>query len=72
MGHSDNVGGLEDNIRLSEQRAPSVLRALTDGFDVPGSRLAAKGVGFLAPLASNATPEGRRLNRRVEAIIADP
>lgn len=72
VGHSDNVGGLEDNIRLSEQRATSVVRALTEGFDVPSDRLAAKGVGYLAPLASNATPEGRRANRRVEAIIAEP
>ncbi|MEL7105873.1 MAG: OmpA family protein [Pseudomonadota bacterium] len=72
VGHSDNVGGLDENIRLSELRARAVMRALTEGFDVPGSRLSARGVGFLAPLVSNATPEGRRQNRRVEAIIADP
>ncbi|MEO1238785.1 MAG: OmpA family protein [Pseudomonadota bacterium] len=72
VGHSDNVGGLDDNIRLSERRAASVVAALTDLFDVAPERLAAKGVGFLAPRASNATEEGRRANRRVEAIIADP
>lgn len=72
VGHSDNIGGLEDNIRLSELRANSVVEALVSEFGVPPTQLAAKGVGFLAPRASNTTDEGRRMNRRVEAIIAGP
>jgi len=39
---------------------------------VPANRLSVRGVGYLAPIAPNATPEGRRLNRRVEAVVLSP
>ncbi len=68
VGHSDNQGGLELNIDLSRQRAESVRQALIER-GVPADRLEARGVGFLAPLASNATEAGRALNRRVELVL---
>ena len=68
VGHSDNVGALEDNIALSRRRAEAVRAALV-ARGVAQGRLEARGVGFLAPIASNASPEGRALNRRVELVL---
>ena len=68
VGHSDNVGGLAPNLRLSTARAQSVVDALV-ARGVAAERLEAEGIGYLAPLASNATPEGRALNRRVELVL---
>lgn len=68
VGHSDNQGPLADNVALSRRRAEAVRQALiARGID--GARLEAHGVGFLAPLASNATEEGRARNRRVELVV---
>ena len=64
IGHTDNTGGLELNMRLSEQRAQAVVDALTEK-DVKAKRLSAKGLGPKQPVASNKTPEGRAQNRRV-------
>ncbi|MEM0947518.1 MAG: OmpA family protein [Pseudomonadota bacterium] len=72
VGHSDAVGGLDGNIALSRQRAESVADRLVSAHTVAPGQLRAEGVGYLAPVASNATPEGRALNRRVEAILMDP
>ena len=68
VGHSDNQGSLADNIALSRRRAEAVRQALVDR-GIEASRLQAEGAGFLAPIASNATPEGRALNRRVELVL---
>jgi OOP family OmpA-OmpF porin len=68
VGHSDNVGGLEANIRLSRARAAAVVDALVSR-GVPRDRLRAEGAGWLAPLRSNATAEGRAANRRVEMVL---
>ncbi len=68
VGHSDNQGGLELNIELSRRRAETVRQALI-ARGVPAERLEARGVGFLAPIASNATEAGRALNRRVELVL---
>jgi OOP family OmpA-OmpF porin len=68
VGHSDNVGGLEANIRLSRARAAAVVDALVSR-GVARDRLRAEGAGWLAPLSSNATPEGRAANRRVEMVL---
>ncbi len=67
-GHTDNVGSAEYNQVLSERRAYSVRDYLRDQ-GVPGSRITAVGYGLTRPKASNATPEGRQLNRRVEIHI---
>jgi ompA family outer membrane protein len=68
VGHTDNIGSEKRNRVLSENRALSVMKALVaKGIDP--SRLVAKGLGMSAPVASNATEEGRQLNRRVECVV---
>ena len=69
VGHTDSQGALDANIALSKRRAGSVLERLVTDYAIPRSQLAAEGMGFLSPLASNLTPEGRDVNRRVEVII---
>ncbi len=68
VGHSDNVGKLDYNMTLSKQRAAAVERALMDDYGVAKGRLMSWGVGFLSPVASNQSDEGRALNRRVELV----
>lgn len=68
VGHTDNVGGFEYNMKLSKDRADAVMKALTGQYGVAASRLLAYGVGPLCPAASNATEEGRAQNRRVELV----
>jgi outer membrane protein OmpA-like peptidoglycan-associated protein len=67
-GHTDNVGSVEYNQSLSERRAYSVKDYLASQ-GLPGSRITAVGYGETRPKASNDTPEGRQLNRRVEIHI---
>lgn len=68
VGHTDNVGTLESNMKLSEDRANSVVSMLINTYKVSAKQVTAKGVGPLAPLAGNQTEEGRKLNRRVELV----
>lgn len=68
VGHTDNVGGIGGNMTLSKARAESVVKELTTKHGVDAGQLAAHGVGSLSPVASNATEEGRALNRRVELV----
>lgn len=68
VGHTDSVGAASYNQRLSEQRAQAVAHYFESKGVIP-ERLAAEGKGESAPRASNATPDGRRLNRRVEVYI---
>ena len=64
-GHTDNVGSLKYNTKLSEERAKAVVDYLVaQGIDA--SRLEWKGYAFTQPIAPNDTPEGREKNRRVE------
>jgi outer membrane protein OmpA-like peptidoglycan-associated protein len=67
-GHTDSTGNPEYNQGLSERRADSVKGFLVDE-GVAGSRINAIGYGETRPKASNDTPEGRQLNRRVEIHI---
>jgi len=69
VGHTDSVGGLEGNIALSRRRAGSVLERLVEAHGIPRRQLDAEGMGYLAPLASNLSEDGREANRRVEVII---
>lgn len=69
VGHTDTVGALDQNIALSKRRAASVLERLVSAHGVARAQLAAEGMGYLAPIASNLTPEGREANRRVEAVL---
>lgn len=71
VGHTDATGALEGNIALSRRRAQAVADVLVSRFGIDRGRLRAEGVGFLAPLASNATEEGRRANRRVEIVLTE-
>jgi len=65
-GHTDNIGTAQYNQDLSVQRAEAVRKALVSDFGVPADRLTAKGYGLTRPVETNATPEGRAHNRRVE------
>ena len=69
VGHTDATGALAPNIALSRQRAAAVLDRLVADHGVARRQLAAEGMGYLAPVASNLTAEGRDANRRVEVII---
>ena len=64
-GHTDSSGDAETNRALSQQRAESVLKYLTEQ-GVSATQLTAKGYGPDVPLQPNTTPEGRSKNRRVE------
>lgn len=68
VGHTDNVGGVEFNQKLSQARADTVVAALAGTYAVQASRMRAAGVGLLAPVASNAEEDGRSKNRRVELL----
>jgi outer membrane protein OmpA-like peptidoglycan-associated protein len=67
-GHTDNTGRSDYNVKLSERRANAVRFALTDR-GVAGDRISTMGFGAENPVASNATPDGRTQNRRVELHI---
>ena len=68
VGHTDNVGSAGFNQQLSTRRAESVANVLLAN-GVSANRVRAYGRGLTQPVASNATPEGRSQNRRVEIII---
>ncbi len=71
VGHTDTAGSLEANIALSRRRAEAVRAELVDRFGTDPDQVIARGVGYLAPRGSNDTPEGRRVNRRVEAVLIE-
>ena len=64
-GHTDNIGSLRTNMKLSSDRAKSVVNYLVQ-HGIAQSRLEYKGYGFSQPIAPNTTAEGRAKNRRVE------
>lgn len=68
VGHTDNQGGVESNIKLSQDRGEAVLQALVREHGIAASRLRAFGCGLFSPVASNDTEEGRAKNRRVELV----
>jgi outer membrane protein OmpA-like peptidoglycan-associated protein len=68
VGHTDNAGSFEHNLDLSRRRAEAVKAALTKEYGIAAGRLTPNGVAYLAPVASNATEEGRAKNRRVELV----
>ena len=67
-GHTDSVGKSDANLTLSQGRVGAVRDYLVKN-GVGGVRLQARGYGSMLPLDSNATPEGRERNRRVEFVI---
>ena len=69
VGHTDNVGSVEANLKLSTERAAAVVSTLTGAMGVDPNRLAPFGAGPYAPVAPNTTDEGRAKNRRVELVV---
>lgn len=69
-GYTDSVGSDSINQTLSERRAAAVQSALVSRGINP-TRITTQGHGKNHPVASNSTPEGRAMNRRVEVVIAD-
>ncbi len=69
VGHTDSFGDAGVNRQLSLKRAAAVGRQLVDSFGVDSARIVTEGFGEKRPVASNATIEGRRANRRVEVYI---
>jgi outer membrane protein OmpA-like peptidoglycan-associated protein len=68
VGHTDNTGIFDENMKLSMDRAGAVVNALVSQFSINASRLRACGDGPTSPVASNDTEEGKALNRRVELV----
>jgi len=68
VGHTDNVATLDLNTKLSQARADAVVRALVGTHGIAAGRLIGRGVGPLAPVASNDTEDSRARNRRVELV----
>ena len=68
VGHTDSTGSHQYNQRLSERRADSVAKYLISQ-KVLAARIETFGMGETRPIASNATAEGRQLNRRVELTL---
>lgn len=68
-GFTDNVGSDAINLKLSQQRAESVRRYMIEKLGIASNRVLAHGYGENEPAASNRTPKGRQLNRRIIAIL---
>ncbi|GGG69879.1 flagellar motor protein [Salipiger pallidus] len=75
-GHTDDTpirfgGDFADNWELSQARALSVVRYLSQGLGFPPSRLAANGFGEFQPIDSSGTAAARAANRRIELKLTE-
>lgn len=68
VGHTDNAGPFANNVKLSQDRAASVVHALVSKHEIAATRLTPFGAGPTSPVASNKTDEGKAKNRRVELV----
>jgi outer membrane protein OmpA-like peptidoglycan-associated protein len=68
-GHTDSRGSATKNLEISQRRAQSIKKYFANTFGIAPERITAEGFGETRPIASNATPEGRRKNRRVLVIL---
>jgi OOP family OmpA-OmpF porin len=68
-GHTDSTGSDAVNQQLSQDRAEAVREYLIANGTVPPEKIMAVGYGSTRPLASNATEEGRAINRRIDVLI---
>jgi OmpA-OmpF porin, OOP family len=68
VGHTDNVGSIDSNMKLSKDRADAVVKVLTSKHGIAAARLKSYGVASLSPVASNDTEDGKAKNRRVELV----
>jgi OOP family OmpA-OmpF porin len=67
VGHTDTDGSLDANVKLSSDRAASVVKALIEN-GIPASRLKSAGAGPYCPVESNRSEAGKAKNRRVELV----
>jgi outer membrane protein OmpA-like peptidoglycan-associated protein len=67
-GNTDNIGGDQYNLDLSQRRAAAVKNALVKEYRIPSKRLETAGFGASHPIDTNDTIEGRARNRRVELV----
>jgi outer membrane protein OmpA-like peptidoglycan-associated protein len=68
VGHTDGTGKLDYNLKLSKDRAASVVTTLVKEHAIAAGRLDAHGVGPLVPVAANGEDAGKAKNRRVELV----
>ena len=68
VGHTDNSGTFEHNMKLSQERAAAVVSMLAGKHGIATARHRPMGVASLAPVSSNKTEEGKAKNRRVELL----
>jgi outer membrane protein OmpA-like peptidoglycan-associated protein len=68
IGHTDNIGDPQRNLRLSQDRVDRMAELLVHG-GIQAGRITAIGHGMADPIASNATVEGQARNRRVELVV---
>jgi len=68
VGHTDNAGSFDSNMKLSKDRADAVAKELVSKRGIAAARLKAYGVSSLSPVASNSTEDGKAKNRRVELV----
>ncbi len=76
VGHTDNVGSVDSNIKLSQSRAEAVIQELVRNNGIAPSRLRAFGCGQFAPVMSNDTEDGRaketagRIGKEIRLLIS--
>ena len=68
VGHTDNVGSMDNNMKLSQARGEAVVKILITKYGIAADRMKGYGVGSLAPVASNDAENGKAKNRRVELV----
>ena len=68
VGHTDNVGAMDNNMKLSQARGEAVVKTLITKYGIAADRLKGYGVGSLAPVASNDAENDKAKNRRVELV----
>jgi len=68
IGHTDSVGSVDNNQKLSENRAQSVKNMIVE-YGIDALRITTEGMGESAPKATNDTADGRAQNRRIEAEL---
>ena len=71
FGYCDDIGAEEYNMKLSQKRAKAACRILRR-LGVPKGKMLCRGYGEINPIFSNATPEGRFLNRTVQIYVLYP
>jgi outer membrane protein OmpA-like peptidoglycan-associated protein len=70
VGHTDNIGTAQQNLRLSQDRVDRMAELLVHG-GIQARRIIAIGHGMGDPIANNATVEGQARNRRIELVVTE-